>query len=219
MDPGRERTSKKAIIPQPRRIKRKLKELESAFSDFVACHMTLLERYLRVRPLGDHESLVREYGFYAQVPAAPAQNLQQVEVIPMGTAWDNIDRHRLILEKCKKLAVELVRLDNSQLHHPAVRFLLETASRKFLRRLHRGLETGAKRGIESIKGVSGNTEEERYSNALMVLNILNQDRMLRDLYGPGDRPHLDSWREDFLQKMEQAEAAGQPKRPELYIVA
>lgn len=145
------------MIPQGQRIKHRLQDLEDAFIKLVEYRKGLFERSRRARE--DFQNLVEQYGG--------------------GEAWENVNNYWMGLKECRDLAVDVVHLDNTQLHHPVVQWLLEsTPSKDFLRELHRGLETGVKRGIESVKGVVGENEEEKFANAIMVTNIVKKDRKM-----------------------------------------
>lgn len=131
---------------------------------------------------------------------APSQNLAKV---------DEYYRH---IEQLGEDALNLVHLDNTQLYHPAVQWLLTSQrSRKFLRELHRGLEKGVKKSIGSIKGILGEMEDDKFANAVMVVNILKKDRKRfswdsQEAYTREERQHLESWREKFLRELEKDES-------------
>jgi len=82
-----------------------------------------------------------------------------------GQKYEAVETYYRYLEQLGDDVVRLVHLDNDQLHHSAVQWLLSSPrSKEFLRKLHWGLETGINRGVEA------ESEEERYANAIMVLN-------------------------------------------------
>jgi len=88
--------------------------------------------------------------------------------------FDDIKNYYAHLDTVGEIASELVHLDNGQVHHPIVLLLLQgRRSRHFLRKLHRGLERGVKSDLSSIKGLVGESNEEKFANAVMVLNIVN----------------------------------------------
>jgi len=88
---------------------------------------------------------------------------------------EDANQYWTLLEEFKKLLLKLVHLDNRQLFHPFVQAQLEEAnSRVFLRKLHRGLETGVKTGLEAVKGVEGEGEN-KIVNTYMILNVLRKD--------------------------------------------
>jgi hypothetical protein len=77
------------------------------------------------------------------------------------------------LDNFGEMLAELVHLDNRQLYHPFVQWLLSSQrSKEFLRKLHRGLEVGVKRGLESVNGAVGEDEEVRFANAVTVSTTL-----------------------------------------------
>ncbi len=94
---------------------------------------------------------------------------------------ENMDFYYAQLEEFAEVLIKLVHLDNKQLHHPFVQWIINSrVSKDFLRKLHRGLEVGVKRGLENVdvKGIKGKGEE-KLVNTIMVLNSL---RVERDLY-------------------------------------
>lgn len=87
--------------------------------------------------------------------------------------WEEVNAYFDALKEVGGYAVRLVRLDNTQLYHPIVQFLLKSGRRKsFLKRLHRGLEVGVKDYLGKVKGVLGEGET-KFAFAVMVLNVLN----------------------------------------------
>lgn len=123
----------------------------------------------------------------------------------------DVDKYYAHLDILAHLAEKLVHLDNKQLHHPIIRWLFPQLSKDSKRRLHRGLETGVKRDIGSIKGILGDTEEERFANAVMVLNIIRKDRKLLpwdsvEAYSEQERQDRESWREKLLQQLKPKES-------------
>ncbi len=163
MSRGQKGRGKKPAIPREQRTKGKLQELEGVFSDLLEYRRRLINR----------QELLKQYRKEPQKISKPLPKFYGGEE-PLLEVEEYYDA----LEECRELTKKLVRLDNTQLHHPFVQFLLEgPRSKDFLRWLHRGLEKDVKRGPERLKGIRGDGAE-KIGNISRILGYLrNRDRL------------------------------------------
>lgn len=150
------RRKKGPAIPQSARRKSALNDVEWDLKNLSECAKRLSE----ANPPAQFAATA---GVATSVPLTPNQ---------LSAGKEYFRYLNQLAEDVKKL----VRLDNTQLHHPAVRWLLSRPlPRESLRHLHHRLEKGVKSAKE-IKGILGKTHWERSGNTITVSNIIHENR-------------------------------------------